>query len=372
MKSLFSILFFALTIIIINFWWHFFLYASALRFFQIINPRVKYTIGITLLVLSLSFIFSSMLAHYADNVFTRWFYTLSASWLGIFAYFVLFFLLLWIIIGVFWLFHIILPVRVFATVFVFIVLWVSIYWFWNASNPELVNVNITIKNLPEYWKWKTIVQISDIHLWHTLRQGFAWNIVDKINTVHPEAVFIVWDLFDGMDGKLAHLFEPFQDIIAPQGIFYVTGNHETYLGIDKALNAIKNTNVQILNDEEKEVEWLQIIGISYPERGITKNVAATLKSIKIFNPKKPSILLWHTPTQISEIAKTGVSLMLAGHSHRWQIFPFSYITKLVYLGYDYWLSQIWDFSLYTSSGVGTWWPPMRVGTIPEIVVIHLK
>jgi predicted MPP superfamily phosphohydrolase len=70
--------------------------------------------------------------------------------------------------------------------------------------------------------------------------------------------------------------------------------------------------------------------------------------------------------------KLGIDLQLSGHSHAGQMFPFGYLTKLIYKGYDHGFRRLGKFSLYTTSGVGTWGPPMRTGNSPEIVVINLK
>jgi predicted MPP superfamily phosphohydrolase len=109
---------------------------------------------------------------------------------------------------------------------------------------------------------------------------------------------------------------------------------------------------------------------------------------------KPRILLFHTPTNISPKENGGldrhfdtywipdttfslvqelrVDLQLSGHTHAGQIFPFGYLTKLIYKDYDYGLRRLSNFAIYTTGGVGTWGPPMRTGNSPEIVVIKLK
>ena len=97
-----------------------------------------------------------------------------------------------------------------------------------------------------------------------------------------------------------------------------------------------------------------MIGIDYPERGQKKDVAAIIKKLPNFDREKPSILLYHTPTQIEEIAKTGVNLQLSGHTHVGQIWPFGYITQLIFGPYYYGLSTIGDYNIFTSSGLGTW------------------
>ena len=102
-----------------------------------------------------------------------------------------------------------------------------------------------------------------------------------------------------------------------------------------------------------------------------KDIAQTIESLPGFKREKPSILLYHAPYQIDMIAKTGVDLELCGHTHNGQMWPFGIITHFRFHGRDYGLSQIGDFSLYTSSGVGTWGPPMRVGSQSEIAIITL-
>jgi predicted MPP superfamily phosphohydrolase len=77
-------------------------------------------------------------------------------------------------------------------------------------------------------------------------------------------------------------------------------------------------------------------------------------------------------TTFSQARKLGVDLQLSGHTHAGQIMPFGYLTNLIYKGYDYGLQRIDNFSIYTTSGVGTWGPPMRTGNTPEIVAITLK
>lgn len=120
-----------------------------------------------------------------------------------------------------------------------------------------------------------------MHIGHVLRQDFLWNIVDKINYVRPEAVFITGDFFDGMDGNLEHLSEPLDDIDSKHGIYYVDGNHETYLGTSRSLAAIGETRAKILNDSMEVIDGLQIAGVSYPDlHEKKKDVFSTLRRVR--------------------------------------------------------------------------------------------
>ena len=89
---------------------------------------------------------------------------------------------------------------------------------------------------------------------HTLRQDFLWEIVDQINRIHPELLLITGDFYDGMDGNLEHLAEPLNEVNAVHGTYYVDGNHETYLGVSRSLEAISATKVNILRDSMQVVE----------------------------------------------------------------------------------------------------------------------
>ena len=143
-----------------------------------------------------------------------------------------------------------------------------------------------------------------------------------------------------------------------------------------------------------DIDGLQIIGISYPGIGSAKEIRGLAKLHQDTTNDKSRILLFHTPTNISpqssdsfhshfatywvpdttfSLAKQlGVDLQLSGHTHAGQIFPFGYLTKLIYKGYDYGLHYLDGFAIYTTSGVGTWGPPMRTGNKPEIVEIKLS
>ena len=120
------------------------------------------------------------------------------------------------------------------------------------------------------------------------------------------------------------------------------------------------------------VNGLQIVGISYPERGFSKDLAEVTRKISGFNPRVPSILLYHNPTQIAQAKALGISLQLSGHTHKGQIFPIQFISRLIYKKYYNGLHVEGDYTIYTSSGAGTWGPTMRAGNHPEIAVIHLE
>src|SRR5208283_1130720 len=159
---------------------------------------------------------------------------------------------------------------------------------------------VRIKNLPPGWQGKTLVQLSDVHLGQVLGADFLARVVAKVNAQNPAMVLITGDLFDGADGNLEELVAPVNQLVAPQGIFFVTGNHETYLGVQRSLAALRTTSVRVLADERVVIDGLQVIGIGYPERGHALGFAEKMAKLAGFDPASPSILLYHSPSQIAE------------------------------------------------------------------------
>ena len=351
---------------------HYLAYVSTLHFFSITNNAYKKALAAAVVFLSVSFILSSILISRQENYFTRGCYLLSGYWLGLLVNLLLAIAAVWLVVAVYRLMGFqpkvaMLGLICFGFAFVY-----SVYGIWNADHPQIKNITVTIPNLQQQWKNKIIVQLSDVHMGHVHRAEFLRRIVVQVNAVHPDMIVITGDFFDGMDGDLQQLVQPLNDLVPERGIFFITGNHETFLGIDKVFAAFQNTRVQILQDQVVDVDGLKVIGIGYPRRGENKDVVGVLHSFEKYFIGRPNLLLFHAPVHIYEFKSSGVNLQLSGHTHQGQIFPFRYITELVYKGYDYGLHRIGDYTLYTTNGAGTWGPAMRTGNTPEVVAVTLR
>ena len=248
----------------------------------------------------------------------------------------------------------------------------SAYGVWNATHPRVARVTVRMKDLPQEWRGKMIAQISDLHLGFSVGASFAERVVEMVDAERPAAVVITGDLFDGDDRGLDRLAATFNRLNAPMGIYFITGNHETYVGVARAEEALRRTKVRVLNDEVVTLGGLQIVGIAYPERGEHKDVAAAIRSVRGFDPAQASVLLYHSPVQIPQIRATGVRLQLSGHTHQGQLFPFQFITRRVYGKYDHGLNVEDGFAIYTSPGTGTWGPRMRTSARAEVAMIRLE
>jgi predicted MPP superfamily phosphohydrolase len=358
----FSILFFS----------HYFVYFSLVYFLGIVSAAHRDALAAMFLLLPSIFIASSILSHWGDNLLLRAVYFCSGLWLGVGLTLILTFAIAWGAWGTVKLFtH--SPSRViFGWAAVALAGVYSAYGLWNAYHPRVRRLTVRIRNLPAAWQGRKVVQITDVHLGQILSSGFAARLVEMSNAESPDLVAITGDLFDGGDGTLEQFVAPLNALRAPLGNYFVTGNHETYLGVERAYAALRTTQVQSLADQRVEIEGLQLIGISYPERGHSLDMRQAVAELPGFNPALPSILLYHSPTHIAQAKEVGINLQLSGHAHHGQIFPIQFISRLVYGKYYQGLHVEGDYTLYTSSGAGTWGPAMRTGNHPEIVVIRLE
>jgi hypothetical protein len=351
---------------------HYFIYYSLVHFFGVTASGRKGVLALILFLLPASFIASSLLARRMQNPFSRVLYFSSGLWLGVGLTLMTCFALAWAAWGAAKLVAHSPGAAVFGFAAVVLACLYSGYGVWNAYHPRTEDVRVRIRNLPPEWREKKVVQLSDVHLGRVLGSAFLEGIVDKINAANPSIVCITGDLFDGIDGRLDDLVGPLNEIRAPWGIYYVTGNHETYLGTERAYQALKKTKVRILGDEMVVINGLQIIGASYPARGFSKDLTEVVRKLPAFNPGMPSMLLYHSPTQIEQAKAAGINLQLSGHTHHGQIFPIQLISRLIYHKYYNGLHVEGDYAIYTSSGAGVWGPTMRTGNHPEIAVIHLE
>jgi predicted MPP superfamily phosphohydrolase len=292
--------------------------------------------------------------------------------MGLFVNLVLAAALYWVIVGIGRVTQVPISTPILGWVLLALVIALSVGGVWKAFSPVVREIRVTLPGAPEEWKGRRIVQLSDVHLGSIYRAGFLSGVVERVNGLKPDLVVITGDLFDGVDGDLAGVALPLRELKTSKGVYFVTGNHETYLGVDHSLAALAGTGVRVLRDEVMGIDGVKLIGFDYPARGEEKDIIATLERLWPEYAGYPTILLTHAPKRIPDVATHGVHLQLSGHTHKGQQFPFGFVTRLVHKGFDYGLYTIGDFQLYTSSGVGTWGPPLRIGTRSEIVLITVE
>jgi predicted MPP superfamily phosphohydrolase len=167
---------------------------------------------------------------------------------------------------------------------------------------------------------------------------------------------------------------PLSGLRSRHGVFAVTGNHEYYAGVDRAVAIMKAANIKVLRNEILALPGgLQILGIDdlTGSRRMGQGTPDFDRLVSSLDHQKPSILLYHQPIMFEKIASCGIGLQLSGHTHGGQLFPVIYISKMIYPRTPG-LHKIGDIYLYVSWGIGTWGPPMRFKAPPELVFIRLR
>jgi predicted MPP superfamily phosphohydrolase len=242
------------------------------------------------------------------------------------------------------------------------------------EDPEVTEVTISLSThigfRADFWKGKKIVFVSDFQLGNIYGSNFAARVAKKIAAVDPYVVLIGGDLYDGVVCDEEKLVEPLRVLHPVGGTYFVTGNHEYYSRDSaRAIAAIRRVGIKILNDEKINIGGIDVIGVDYRSAHKRKDFKNTLERIGI-DRAKPNILLKHEPTDLDVAEAAGISFDLSGHTHHGQIFPIMFFTWQMYKGFDYGLKRLGSMQVFTSSGVGTWGPPLRLGTKSEIVVIR--
>jgi predicted MPP superfamily phosphohydrolase len=332
------------------------------------SPFGLRTLEIGAFLLSISFLTASLLSFRYWNAFTRNFYRISAAWLGVINF------LFFATTGV-WLTAVLKTVshsdwnnRTIVGLWFAIAVAASLWGMINASWTRVSRVSVRLPNLPDAWRGRKAAMISDLHLGHVRGADFARNLVATVRQLRPEIVFLAGDLYDGAFADLDELAGPLRSLNAPFGNYFVAGNHDEMRNPNGHLQAAQNAGLRLLNNERIVVDGLQIVGVHYHDASHPERLGKILENAKI-DRSQPSVLIVHAPDQLAVAEQAGISLQLSGHTHRGQFFPWTWLAGRFYKQFVYGLQKFGDMLVYTSSGAGTWGPPLRFGSHPEIVLI---
>jgi predicted MPP superfamily phosphohydrolase len=246
-----------------------------------------------------------------------------------------------------------------------------------ARRPRLVRLEVRIPGLAKGFDGYRLVQLSDVHIGDTLGRSFAESLVRRVNALEPDAEAITGDMIDGSPRKLRDEVAPFADFRAKDGVYFVTGNHEYYHGPRAWEAEARRLGMTVLHNEHRVLtrgaDQLVIGGV--PDLESARFDEAGGPSAHLAFAEAPEgaarVLLAHQPRFARDAVGQGVGLMLSGHTHAGQIFPFVFFVRLqqpVIAG----LASIAGVQTYTSSGTGYWGPPFRVGTRGEITELTLR
>jgi predicted MPP superfamily phosphohydrolase len=242
--------------------------------------------------------------------------------------------------------------------------------------PILENVMIPLAGMKAESGDFKLAQFTDIHAGFTIRRGFIESAVQEINSLGADVIVFTGDMVDGSVENLRNEVEPLKDLDAPNGVYFVTGNHEYYSGAEAWVEEMDRLGFRVLLNDHDVIQHKNTqIKIS----GVTDYRAETILPAHKSDPQKAignametdvNILLAHQPKSIYAAADLGVDLQISGHTHGGQYIPWSFLVTLDQ-PFVKGLHKYKDTLIYVSRGTGYWGPPVRVGIPSELTLITL-
>lgn len=350
-RHFYSFALFISAVLLLSFAMNFYVLSRLCSLFQIKKGVVFWTI---VLVAAVSFIGASILQSFFGNIISRIIYIVSASWLGV----------LWLLFSALIVYEILrqfikIKPSVAGTLIITVAALAAAY---SIINAQLIRTKrLTIPGPID----SNIVQLSDIHI-GSVSVKFIKKIIDKTNALNPDLVLITGDLVDNHNTSTQKTIGLLKKFKAP--VLFVTGNHEGYVGPDKVTKSLTASNIKVLNNQKIDYDGIQVIGVDNSVK--KKDLEHLLQQIGI-NKAKFSILMYHRPVALKTLSQAGLDLVLSGHTHSGQIFPFNYIVRLFYKPVSG-LHKYNSTYQYVTSGTGTWGPRMRLGSRSEIVLLKIR
>lgn len=236
----------------------------------------------------------------------------------------------------------------------------------------LTQIEIAAPQLPAGSKPIRIVQLSDVHLGGGTSGYRLDKILDLIRQVQPDILISTGDLIDAPLESIGHYAEMLKAIEPPSGKFAIPGNHEYYVGIDASRKFHEAAGFVWLRNKTADVGHLHIAGCDDEPRAFFRpDGQSDLPLLTADRMEFFTLLLKHKPF-VQDPAVGKFDLQLSGHTHGGQIFPFNFVIATIFR-YDRGMFDLGDGSrIFVDRGAGTWGPPMRLFSPPEVVVFTLR
>lgn len=239
--------------------------------------------------------------------------------------------------------------------------------------PVVRDYEVHLPGLPPERDGLVVVEISDLHLGTLIGQRWLSRLVERVNAMRPDLIVAVGDVVDGNVGPVEPLAPTLRELRAPLGVWAVTGNHEYYAGLDRSLALFDRAGFNVLRDRATQVApGLVLAGVDdLTARRQAGEKGQPVQSALANRPPGATIYLSHSPLQAKAAAAAGAGLMLCGHTHNGQVWPFTYLVALSY-PFVGGRGQQGAMPVIVCRGTGTWGPRMRLWRPSEIVRITLR
>jgi hypothetical protein len=237
--------------------------------------------------------------------------------------------------------------------------------------PMVEKYEVTLPSLPATLDGTVVLALSDMHLGSQLGKGWLSDRIAQVKAEKPDLVLLLGDIFEGHGPPEDQLIAPFRQLSAPYGLWAVPGNHEFYGG--SKTNLFESAGLKLLNNTWVEVRpGLVLAGVEdLTIRGRSGQNNDPISQALTGRPPGATILLSHTPWQAEKAAGKGVGLMLSGHTHGGQIWPFGYLVQKRYPLFEG-RYEVDGMSAIICRGTGTWGPRMRLWHPGQILRVTLK
>ncbi len=363
---------------------HWFLYARLVVALEITSPSILWPLRIAAVLLAVSYILVRLWERVAPEPVAYASEWAAASWIGMMFELLWMTLALYILKLILWLTGVwgrLSPETVTQMGRGSVILVVSAalilcsYALYRAAQPaRIARATVPVKHIRPELRNLTIALAADFHAGPLVGVKQVNRMARQIVGLNPDLILLPGDILDHPPARIRKISSAFRELHAPLGVYATTGNHEYYINVRAAVALIEESGIKVLNNESVTLpQGLVISGIAdrtalqfrIPRPPVSDLVSQQPDSL-------PIIFLNHTPIgeEAQAAGKSGADLVVSGHAHGGQIWPFSIFTKLVFT-FHHGLYPLEHGHIITTCGIGTWGPPMRLGAPPEIVLIKL-
>jgi predicted MPP superfamily phosphohydrolase len=245
------------------------------------------------------------------------------------------------------------------------------------GGPYVRRVDIPVEGLAPDLNGLRIVQISDLHVGPTMRLAYVQRVVDMTKELAPDFIVLTGDIVDGSVPRLASHVAPLEALAAGERAFFVLGNHDYYSGAAPWTAHFERMGFRVLRNAYVSIERgaarLVIGGVIDFAARMSDPAARPRPDLATDGDARPAfrLLLAHNPKIAPLAEQAGFDLQLSGHTHGGQFFPWTLVVRRVHRPHAAGLSRRGRLWVYVSAGTGTWGPPVRLGTKPELTLLRI-
>ena len=242
--------------------------------------------------------------------------------------------------------------------------------------PAVREVDVPVADLPADLVGLRIVQISDLHVGPTIKGPFVERLVSRVRELQPDLIAFTGDLADGTVERLGPHTAALARLTAPLGVYFCTGNHEYYSGVEGWTEQARRLGFDVLINEARHIDRgggrLAVAGATDFSAGelVPGHESDPAGALASSGGADVRILLAHQPRSIEAASRAGCHLQLSGHTHGGQFVPWKYAVRLQQ-PFIAGLHKVRDTWIYVHRGTGYWGPPLRLGAPSEIALLTL-